>query len=164
MNRNLIRYSLLVLLIVTVGPGIQRTAAQSIQVPSRLILIEQHMPPVGLAFGQSLRINVHNSLTASSPEVRRSFKMLVAPLIMDLNGNVIAQGGEITLGPNESHFFDFKRDALPLAGEPGTGRLQVAIPLSANHRQPRWSWSTATAERLRSCFQQFNRSEKQTSH
>jgi hypothetical protein len=73
MNRNLIRYSLLVLLIVTVGPGIQRTAAQSIQVPSRLILIEQHMPPVGLAFGQSLRINVHNSLTPSSPEDRRSF-------------------------------------------------------------------------------------------
>jgi hypothetical protein len=58
MNTNFIRYSLLVILIAVVGPCIQRTAAQSIQsapdrLPSRLILIEQHMPPVGLAFGQS---------------------------------------------------------------------------------------------------------------
>jgi hypothetical protein len=38
---------------------------------------------------------------------------------------VIAAGDEITLEPGEFHSFDFNRDDIGLAGEPGTGRLQV---------------------------------------
>jgi hypothetical protein len=124
MNRNFIRYGLIVLLIATLG-STQRTAAQSEQ--ARQITIIQAMAPIGLAFGQSLRINVRNSVKPSSQQDGRRFKMLVAPLIVDLNGSVIAQTDQITLLPNESHTFEFKRDALPLTGEPGTGRLQVVI-------------------------------------
>jgi hypothetical protein len=97
--------------------------AQTEQTQTRVI---QDIAPVGLAYGQTLRITVANPPPAAAPRGDLTkYKMLVAPLILDAEGRVIARRDEVTLAPGEFHSFDFKRADLPLPGEPGTGRLQV---------------------------------------
>jgi len=82
--------------------------------------------PVGIAAEQMLRITVFNPLPPAPPgEDGRKYFMLVAPVILDADGQAIARPGEVALAPGQSHSFDFKRSDLPAAGEPGTGRLQV---------------------------------------
>jgi hypothetical protein len=82
--------------------------------------------PVGITLQQTLRITAFNPLPpAPAGEDARTFKMLVAPLIVDLDGEVIARGEAIALDPGQSHSFDFRRADLPSSGESGTGRLQV---------------------------------------
>ena len=82
--------------------------------------------PVGMALEQTLRITVFNPLPpAPAGEDGRKYKMLVAPLILDADGQAIARADEIALAPGQSHSFDFRRADLPSSGEPGTGRLQV---------------------------------------
>jgi len=82
--------------------------------------------PVGIAAEQTLRIAVFNPLPPAPPgEDGRKYVMLVAPVILDADGQVIARPGEVSLAPGQSHSFDFRRSDLPAAGEPGTGRLQV---------------------------------------
>jgi hypothetical protein len=82
--------------------------------------------PLGFVRGQTMRISVVNPdhLQPQAPDGRK-FKMLVAPLILNAHGDVIAAGDEITLDPGEFHSFDFDRDEIALQGEQGTGRLQV---------------------------------------
>lgn len=82
--------------------------------------------PLGFVRGQTMRISVVNPdhLQPQASDGRK-FKMLVAPLIINAQGDVIAAGDEITLEPGEFHSFDFDRDEIALEGEPGTGRLQV---------------------------------------
>ena len=82
--------------------------------------------PVGIAPEQTLRITVFNPLPPAPPgEDGRKYMMLVAPVILDADGQAIARQGEVALAPGQSHSFDFTRADLPAAGEPGTGRLQV---------------------------------------
>jgi hypothetical protein len=83
--------------------------------------------PLGFVRGETIRISVSSPDQAQSqaPPDGRKFKMLVAPLILDAQGHVIAQKDEILIEQGQFHSFDFHRDDLPLAGEPGTGRLQV---------------------------------------
>ncbi len=61
---------------------------------------------ITLSAGQTLRLSVANPLPAIGNDSRK-FKMLVAPLIIDISGRVIATSDEIALDPGEFHFFDF---------------------------------------------------------
>src|SRR5262245_19738006 len=77
---------------------------------TRQTSVIQDLAPVGLAYGQTLRISVANPLPPAAPgEDGRKYKMLVAPLILDAPGRVIARSDEITLDPGEFHSFNFNR-------------------------------------------------------
>ena len=80
---------------------------------------------VGFVPGERLRVSALNSFDPSVGDGRK-FKMLFAVTILLADGSVIAESDEITLDPGESHFFDFKRADLPIAGEPG-GRVQARV-------------------------------------
>lgn len=124
MKHNLIRFSLIVLLIGIAALSTVQTQAQTEQ--TRQITLIQDLAPVGLVYGQTLRISAHNPLAPAAPGADgREFKMLFAVTILDADGRVLARGDEIMLDPGEFHSFDFNRANLPLAGEPSTGRLQV---------------------------------------
>jgi hypothetical protein len=76
---------------------------------------------VGLAMGQSLRVNV------AHPDEGRSSSLLRARIVLnDGSGKLIAQSPELMIPSEEFRSYDFPRSALPLSGEPGTGRLQMA--------------------------------------
>jgi hypothetical protein len=82
--------------------------------------------PISFERGETIRITVFNpgQPQAQSPDGRK-FKMLVSPLILDAQGVAIAQGEELEIREEQFLSFDFNRDELELAGEAGTGRLQV---------------------------------------
>jgi len=50
--------------------------------------------------------------------------------VFDASGNLIAQSADLVVAPGEFRYFDLNRDALPLPGEPGTGRLQVRLEVT----------------------------------
>ena len=128
MPHNINRRSMIVRLIATAMfalPCFQLTAgANSFRAPDGNVMIVQSAP-FGLARGQVLRIT---GLNTGDPVSRnpdgRKYKMLVAFLVED--GSVVGQSDEFTIEPGEFHSFDFDRDDLPLAGEPGTGRVQLS--------------------------------------
>ena len=47
-------------------------------------------------------------------------------VLNDAGGNAIAQSSELAISPGEFRSYDFSRGDLPLMGEPGTGRVQIA--------------------------------------
>jgi hypothetical protein len=81
--------------------------------------------PVGLARGQTLRINVAN-VNKQRPCCVNNLKQF-GLAIHNFNGEVIRRSDEIVIEPGEHHSFDFPRNEIPLAGEPTTGRLQVSV-------------------------------------
>lgn len=90
------------------------------------IWIDIGSPVLGIVPGQTLRISALNPLApAPAGADGRRYKVLFAVFIIDADGRVIAGSDVITLDPGDSHSLDFNRADLPLAGEPGTGRLQV---------------------------------------
>jgi hypothetical protein len=113
MKINVIRYSLIVLLIGLAALASGRANAQH----RNEIIIESFT--WGMSSGLTTRISVVNvGFTDGSV---RSVKTSIQ--LMDTEGEVIAQSDEITVGPGKIRFWDVPRDLLP-AGEP-TGRLQV---------------------------------------
>ena len=81
---------------------------------------------VALAPGDTLRFTAFNPAPAGE---------VGEPIIMQMRlynekGRVIANSTEVAIPPGEFRTISFKRDELPLAGEPGTGILQVrTVPL-----------------------------------
>lgn len=82
--------------------------------------------PFDFEAGETIRIRVSNpdQLSPQAPDDRR-FKMLVAPLILDAQGDVIAQLDEILVEPGEVHSFELHHDEMLQSGEPNADRLQV---------------------------------------
>ena len=123
-HRSIIRYGMIALLVAVAAASTARAQAPTEQ--TRQITVIHDLAPVGLADGQSFRISVPNPLPPAAPgEDGEKYKMLFAVTLFTADGRVIARSNEITLDPGQFHLFDFKRPELPLAGEPGTGRLQV---------------------------------------
>lgn len=124
MKHSLVEYCMIVLLVVIVALSTVQTHAKTEQ--TRQVTTIQDMAPVGLVYGQSLRINALNPLAPAAPgEDDRKYKAQFAITLFNENGGVIARSDEITLDPGEFHSFVFNRADLPLAGEHGTGRLQM---------------------------------------
>jgi len=80
---------------------------------------------VGFVPEQTLRVTVLNPFPPAPDGDGRSYKMLFAFIILDTAGRVVARRAEIELDPGEFQSFDFTSVDLPVASEPGTGRLQV---------------------------------------
>jgi hypothetical protein len=81
---------------------------------------------VALAPGDTLRFTAFNPAPAG--EVGEPISMQMR--LYNENGRVIANSAEVAIPPGEFRTIFFKRDELPLAGEPGTGILQVrTVPL-----------------------------------
>ena len=80
---------------------------------------------VGLVPEQALRVTVLDPFPPAPDGDGRKYKMLFAFTIRDIDGRVVARTDGIGLDPGVFQSFDFTRVDLPLAGEPGTGRVQV---------------------------------------
>ena len=81
---------------------------------------------VGVIPGQMLRFSV---LNLNAPD-QGSRPARAQVLLYDAQGNLLARSQEVELSPRQFRSFDFNRDDLLVAGEPGTGRLQVrTVPL-----------------------------------
>ena len=75
----------------------------------------------GFVHGQTARFSVaYPSTTEESTAPVRAQVTLY-----DARGNEVARSREVEVLPRQFGIFDFDRDDLPLAGEPGTGRLEV---------------------------------------
>jgi hypothetical protein len=120
MKHIIVRYSLIVALIGVVAASTARAQAPTEQ--TRPVIFIHDMAPVGLAHGQSLRITVSGP---SLPDQGHGtgYKALVCIFIVD--GKQVARSEEITIPAGGFHSFNFDRNALPLPGEAGTGRLQL---------------------------------------
>ena len=77
----------------------------------------------GVVRGQSTRFTVFNS--NEPPEGGRRPLIFIQVMLFDAAGAVIARSDEIAIPPGEFRSVDFNRDDLPVAGEPGTGRVQT---------------------------------------
>lgn len=80
-------------------------------------------PSVGFAGNQTLRFTLLNPNEPDSQGGREPVRAKVK--LYDASGNVIAESDEVRIPAGEFRSFDFKRSDIPLAGEPGTGRLQI---------------------------------------
>jgi len=74
----------------------------------------------GIARGQTARFTTNPGSTDQTRQVS-----LVKVMLLDASGAPIAQSDEIAIPPGECRSIDFNRDALPLVGETGTGRVQL---------------------------------------
>lgn len=96
----------------------------SVQVDSkyRLVILpakRSNVAPIGFISGEKLRYSFFNSNEEGSQPVR------VQAYIYDSYGNLLTRSDPVELRPGQFHTFDFNRDDLRVAGEEGTGRLQV---------------------------------------
>ena len=92
----------------------------------------------GIVPGQTLRVSLFNPLSsaseAGSDAQSKSFSGHVK--VFDASGNLIAQSADLVVAPGELRYFDIIRHALPLPGEPGTGRLQVRMEARISRTNP----------------------------
>jgi hypothetical protein len=74
---------------------------------------------LGLARGETLRFSAFNPVPAGGESIHMQMKLY------DAQGNVIAESARVVIPPGEFRSIDFNRDEILLAGDPGTGILQV---------------------------------------
>jgi len=116
MKHNVIRYSMIVLLIGLVALVAVRANAQTNQKYIELLSYS-----LGFAPGETARISVTLRRLANpeQPPINARIQLL------DTEGRVIAQSDEIKVEPGQIRFWDAPRNQIPVSGEPRTGRLQV---------------------------------------
>ena len=76
---------------------------------------------LGLARGEVLRYTAFNPGAGEG----RGESIRMQMKLYDAHGNVIAESAQVVIPPGGFRSVDFRRDDLPLAGEAGTGLLQV---------------------------------------
>ena len=117
MKLNVIRYSMIVLLIglAAMAPG--RANAQHRN--------EIHIESLswGMSSGQIARISLLNAVLLDG-STRANDPIIARIQLLDTEGDVIAQSGEITIAPGKIRFWDVPRELLPPTGDP-TGRIQL---------------------------------------
>ncbi|MCM3903656.1 MAG: hypothetical protein ND866_18300 [Pyrinomonadaceae bacterium] len=118
MKHNVIRYSMIVLLI---GLGALAAGRANAQDRHRN---EIHLESLswGLSSGQTARVSVVNFAFLDG-SVRTNHPVIARIQILDTEGEVIAQSDEIRVAPGQIRFWDVPRELLP-AGDPN-GRKQV---------------------------------------
>ena len=95
---------------------------------------------VGLFPGDVLRYSAFNP----KPVEGRGEPIRMKMRLYDTQGNIIAESAEVVIPPDEFRHVDFNRNDLPLAGDPGTGLLQVrTTPLWGFSSRYRGSLSTS---------------------
>jgi len=116
MKHNVIRHSMIVLLIGLVALAAGRANAQTDQKYFELLSYS-----FGFAPGETARISVTLRRLANPelPPINARIQLL------DTEGKVIAQSDEIKVEPDQIRFWDAPRNQIPVSGEPGTRRLQV---------------------------------------
>src|SRR5215475_6101627 len=116
MKHNIIRYSMIVLLIGLVALAAGRADAQTDQKYIELLSYS-----FGFAPGETARISVtlRRLVNPELPPINARIQLL------DTEGSVIAQSDEIKVEPGQIRFWDAPRNQIPVSGEPGTRRLQV---------------------------------------
>jgi hypothetical protein len=82
------------------------------------------IPAVGFVPGEILRITVSDP-EPGDPAEPRSEPARAQVKLFDHQGNQIAQSTEFSIPRNGFHSVEFRRESIPLSGEPSTGRLQV---------------------------------------
>jgi hypothetical protein len=116
MRHKVIRYSMIVLsiglVVLTSGRAYAQEHGQWIELLSY---------PWGLARGETARISVTLRRLANPQQPAVSARIQ----LLDTEGRVISQSGEIRVESGRIRFWDAPRDLITVSGEPGTGRLQV---------------------------------------
>lgn len=77
--------------------------------------------PIGFTPGQTLRFSAANMGTAEEGTAPARARVT----LYDAEGNIVARSREVEVPAGQFRIVDFDRAGLPLAGEAGTGRLQV---------------------------------------
>jgi hypothetical protein len=116
MKRNVIRYCMIVLLI---GLGVLAAGRAYAQEQGQWIEVLSYS--WGFVRGETARISVTLRRLANPEQPPVSARIQ----LLDTEGGVISQSGEIRVEPGQIRFWDAPRDLIPVSGEPGTGRLQV---------------------------------------
>jgi hypothetical protein len=114
-HNKVMKHIILTLALVLMVVGSPRTTkAQNLKVLKGTTLIS-FIP------GQTLRFSIAN---LSTPQ--EGSQMVCAQVTLyDAQGTVLASSRKVGVLPSQFRTFDFTRDDLLIAGEPGTGRLQV---------------------------------------
>jgi hypothetical protein len=116
MKHNVIRYSMIVLLVGLVALAAGRAYAQ--EQARGIVLLSDSW---GFARGETSRISVTLQRLANPQQPTVSARIQ----LLDTEGRVISQSDEIRVEPGQIRFWDAPRNLIPAAGEPGTGRLQL---------------------------------------
>lgn len=78
--------------------------------------------------GQTVRVTQAN-LIASQGQEQHPVEIFARVRLCDTHGAVIAESAEVRIPKEKFHSFNFNRDELHVAGEPGTGRLQMCVSI-----------------------------------
>ena len=97
-----------------------------IQSPSAIVVAQSATTQARFEWG-ALGVVRGEMLRASVSSVAGSETVRVSAALLDAQGRVLAQSAPVSIAPGAFRSFDFQRDALPAAGEPTTGRLQVRL-------------------------------------
>jgi hypothetical protein len=80
---------------------------------------------MGFVPGETLRVTLYNPQSSGTDYPPSRVKLF------ESGGSVIAQSPDLAIPPGTFRSVDFNREALTLAGEPGTSRLQVRVRVEA---------------------------------
>jgi hypothetical protein len=118
MKRNVIRYSMIILLIGLVALAAGRANAQGNEKYIELLSYS-----LGVTPGETARISLTLRRLANpqSPEAPVSARIQ----LLDMEGRVISKSDEIRVEPGQTRSWDAPRNLIPVDGESRTGRLQI---------------------------------------